>query len=503
MTSIEQDNILQLDRFKHNPPHPSYISGFIDGDGCIFIRKIRDGYVSGLHIAQSRTNILQIIRYYFGGSITTTSSRNSKITDDLDNDENISKHNKRNQFNLNILNNEYSILLNYLKNHLIVKEEQFQSLCDFSKYVNLQNNEEKEQLYLRCSELNKQKRLNEIYLSRLNSEYISGLFDAEGCVFIKKDLKSCNISISQKNHPLLLTAITKYLNYGKVYGYSFVIYKKEDCLKFIELVKQYIIVKYNQIIAFEKFLNTNVFDTKTEIYKICNQEKHMSEIFTNLNKNNMGKDRYLEQIQMIELKNKLIKELERRQVYKEKSEKMKGEGNHNYGKTFSEETKKKMSCSIRDSKCGVSDEIILDVRKLIKEGCTNVKIQELLNLPRHTVSRIKNNIIVCRNEEKVVKETLTQEQLNISKRKITVHEIFTVVDKFTKNVKPREILEVLVKEREKNNIPNNLTIDIIKNIKRNLNENKTILYKCELTSKQQGYFNSLLNKYLHMHQERL
>ena len=105
MTSIEQDNILQLNRFKHNPPHPSYISGFIDGDGCIFIRKTKDGYVSGVHIAQSRTNILQIIRYHFGGSITTISSRNSKIIDDLDNDENISKHNKRNQFNLNILNN--------------------------------------------------------------------------------------------------------------------------------------------------------------------------------------------------------------------------------------------------------------------------------------------------------------------------------------------------------------------------------------------------------------
>jgi hypothetical protein len=402
---------------------------------------------------------------------------------------------------LNILNNEYSILLNYLKNHIIVKEEQFQSLCEFSKYVNLQNNEEKKQLYLRCSELNKQKCLNEIYLSRLNNEYISGLFDAEGCVYIQKNLKKWRLSISQKNYPLLLTAITKYLNYGTISEYSFVIYKKEDCLKFIELIKENIIVKYNQIIAFEKFLNTSDINTRTEIYKICNQEKHMTEIFTNLNKNNIGKDRYLEHIQIMELKNKVIKEISRKQVYKEKSEKMKGEGNHNYGNSFSEETKKKMSCSIRDAKGGVSDEIILDVRKLIEKGYTNVKIQELLNLPRHTVSRIKNNIIVCRNEEKLIRESLTQEQLNISKRKITVHEIFTVVDKFTKKVKPKEILEFLVKEREKNNIPNNLTIDIIKNIKRHLNENKTILYRSELTSKQHEYFNSLLNKYLQIHQE--
>jgi hypothetical protein len=452
MISIEQDNILQLNRFNKNPPHPSYISGFIDGDGCIFIRKTKDGYVSGIHIAQSRTNILQIIRYHFGGSITTTSSRNSKIIDDLDNDENISKYNKRNQFNLNILNNEYNILLNYLKNHLIVKEEQFQSLCEFSKYVNLQNNEEKKQLYLRCSELNKQKCLNEIYLSRLNNEYISGIFDAEGCVYIQKDLKKVRLSISQKNHPLLLIAIIKYLNYGKISGYNFVIYKKEDCLKFIELVKEHIIVKYNQIIAFEKFLNTTDINTKTEIYKICNQEKHTTEIFTNLNKNNIGKDRYLEQMKYIDFKKIAMKELERKQVYKEKSEKMTGEGNHNYGKSFSEETKKKMSDSIRDAKGGVSDETILNVRKLIEEGYTNVQIQELLNLPRHTVSRIKNNNIVCRDEAKVIKKSVTQEQLNISKRKITVHEIFTVVDKFTKKISPKEILEILVKEREKNNI---------------------------------------------------
>ena len=42
--SITEDNKRQLNRFKNNPPHPSYIAGFIDGDGCIFIRKIIDGY---------------------------------------------------------------------------------------------------------------------------------------------------------------------------------------------------------------------------------------------------------------------------------------------------------------------------------------------------------------------------------------------------------------------------------------------------------------------------
>ena len=78
-TSIEKDNEIQLNRFKLEPPCSSYIAGLIDGDGCIFIRKIADGYQSGICISQCRTNILQIIRYHFGGSITTTASRNNKV----------------------------------------------------------------------------------------------------------------------------------------------------------------------------------------------------------------------------------------------------------------------------------------------------------------------------------------------------------------------------------------------------------------------------------------
>jgi hypothetical protein len=38
---IELDNEKHLSRFKLAPPSPSYIAGFIDGDGCIFIRKIK------------------------------------------------------------------------------------------------------------------------------------------------------------------------------------------------------------------------------------------------------------------------------------------------------------------------------------------------------------------------------------------------------------------------------------------------------------------------------
>jgi hypothetical protein len=406
MTNIQEDNQKHINRFKNATPSASYIAGFIDGDGCIFIRKIADGYQSGFTITQCRTNILQIIRYHFGGSITTSSNRNDKTINIMD-DDYYYKYNIRNEYNLIIRNNEYQLLLDYLHNSFIIKENQYQCLYNFNKLANIPNkNEEKEELYLTCSNYNKKCNLNEIYFNRLNIEYISGLFDAEGCIYIDKTLKKIEINISQKNHPEILFKIINFLGFGKTDNYSFIIYNKTDCLKFIKLVKEYLIVKYNQAEAFETFILTNDTLIKQKMYEICNKEKHEIEIFNELNQNDMGKEGYFELLKFKEMKKQICKEIHIKQVYLEKSEKMKGKGNHNYGKTFSEETKKKMSISIRESKGGVTDETIQNVRNLIEDGYKNIEIQKLLNLSRDIVSKIKNGKIVCRYEEK--KEKIRQ-----------------------------------------------------------------------------------------------
>jgi len=492
---MEEDNEKLLNRFKNNPPSASYIAGFIDGDGCIFIRKIKDGYQSGFTITQCRTNILQILRYHFGGSITSSTNRNDKIKDTMNDENNFYyKYNVRNQYNLLIRNNEYQILLYYLKDSFIIKEKQYQSLYEFNKLSNLTNkNQEKEDLFVTCSLYNKYLDLNEIYLSRLNNEYISGLFDAEGCIYIDKELSKFRISISQKNHPKILDEISKFLNMGKVMKYVFILYKKEECLKFIQLIKNNIIVKYNQAIAFETFLQTESAVVKEEMYKICNEEKHKIEYFTDLNQSDKGKHGFFETLKLRAIKVSICKEINLKQVYKEKSEKMKGEGNHNYGKQFSEETKRKMSESIRDAKGSVSDEIIQEVRKFINEKKTNIEIQKLLNLPRHTVTRIKNGHVICRFEKKEDKKTMSQEETNISKRKVTTQEILFIIDKIIEDWKPMKILDYLFEEREKNNKENNLTIDIIKNIKRNVSANKIPIYKSEVDNDTYNkYFNIIL-----------
>jgi len=493
-TMIIEDNKRLLQRFIPNSPHPSYIAGLIDGDGCIFIRKIADGYQSGFTITQCRTNILQIIRYHFGGSITSSENRNNKSINVM-NKEEYYKYNIRNQYNLLIRSNEYQILLNYLRISFIIKEKQYQCLYDFNKIANLQNIYKKEELYLKCKGLNKKCNIDNILFSRLNIEYISGLFDAEGCIFINKNLKNINLNISQKNHPLILTEIAKFLGFGKVYKYRYEIHKKTDCLKFIQLVKEYLIVKYNQALAFETFLITDDKNIKEQMYAICNREKHEIEVFNDLNQNDNGKEGYLEMNKIISLKEQLFKEIHLKQVYREKSEKMTGEGNHNYGKKFTEATKKKMSNSIRDAKGGVSDETIIKVRDLIKEGHQLVKIQDILNLPKHTVSRIKNGEIICRNEEKKEKQPLTQEEINLSKRKILTDEIIIVIERLNEKWKPTRILEYLIDRRNRNNVQNCLTIDIIKNIKRNLTNGKTVIYESELSTEKYDYYLKIINDF--------
>jgi hypothetical protein len=490
--TIESDNQLHLDRFTYNPPHPSYIAGFIDGDGCIFIRKITDGYQSGFSITQCRTNILQIIRYHFGGSITSSSNRNDKTINLMDdNNEYYHKYNIRNQYNLLIRNNEYQALLYYLQNSFIIKENHYKYLYEFNKLANLPNKyEEKEELYLKCSNLNKSCELDEIYLTRLNIEYIAGLFDAEGCIYIKNNSFSFSISISQKNHPKILHEIVKFLGFGKVYKYKYEIYKKDDCLKFIQLIIPHLIVKFNQANAFQIFLNTRNISIKEIMYKICNSEKHEIELFTDLNQNEKRKEGYLETLRLKNLKEQVCKEIHNKQVYKDKSEKMTGEGNHNYGKTFSEETKKKMSVSIRDAKGGVCDEVIINVRDLLKKGHKNIDIQKSLNLPRHTITRIKNGELVCRNEEKKEKKSLTQEEVNLSKRKINADDIIFVIEKFIEKWKPIKILDYLIEQNK-----NNITIDIIKNIKRNLQNGKSVIYESELSKERFKYYLNLLKQF--------
>jgi hypothetical protein len=287
MCSIQEDNQKHLNRFKNVRPNPSYIAGFIDGDGCIFIRKIKDGYQSGISISQSRTNILQIIRFHFGGSITSSINRNSYKNDDT----HVNNLTKRNQYNLMIRSNQYNNILDYIKESIVLKEPQIKCLLDFSKLCNkMHKNDEKEKLYEICKEFNnKDRKFDDYNFIKLNIEYIAGLFDAEGCIYIcKSKFSKIYVKLTQKNHPAILYKIKDLLGYGNVYdNNNFKIESKQNCIDFLNKILPHLIVKYNQAEAFIKFVNTKDNNIKQELYSICNKEKHEVEEFYDLNSSSL------------------------------------------------------------------------------------------------------------------------------------------------------------------------------------------------------------------------
>ena len=478
---MDLDNEYHVLRFAKEPPHPSYISGFIDGDGCIYIRKLKNGYQSGINIAQSRTNILQVLQYHFGGTIICCSNRCSNTTDVMESSGGYYyKFNKRNQYSLRISSNEYEMILNYIQNHVVIKQKQHDYLCQMYKLVDIPNKtEEKDVLFESCFALNKKTILDEVNLSKINIEYIAGLFDAEGCIYINKNnYNSFYISISQKNHKRVLQYIVEFMNYGALKGESYyIIYGIENCLHFLHQVKSHLIVKYNQAVAFEIFLTTQDFSKKEEMYRICNAEKHQNEIYNpELTPMDDKKKMFLAKVRHQNAKEEVFREIRRIGVYKDKSENMKGQSNHNYGKAFSEETKQKMSISIRDAKGGISDENILLVRQLLSKGKRIVDIQTQLGIARDIVSKIKNGNLICRTEVKQEKRKTTLQERNMQKRKITVDEMITVIDKVIQGVKPITILE----EFEKVNPVTTITIDVIKNLKRGMGQNKIPFYENEV-----------------------
>jgi hypothetical protein len=119
-----------------------------------------------------------------------------------------------------------------------------------------------------------------------------------------------------------------------------------------------------------------------------------------------------------------------------------------------------------------------------------------LELSKHVVSRIKNGLIVCRTEEREERPDLSQEEINIRRRKITLPEMLVVVDKSVAGEKPGKILELLDAQRLKEGKKNDLTLDIIKNIKRNLQQNKLPFYKSELDAEKYEYYERLVKGFV-------
>jgi hypothetical protein len=468
---IMNDNNIHFQKFKNHIPNESYIAGFIDGDGCIFIRKINDGFQSGIQISQSRTNVLLILQYYFGGIIRQNHIKktNESLT-------------QRNQYVLNIRSNEYESILNYIYHHIIIKSTQIKALKQISTYVNkIGVNHHKEQYYNLCSTSNKEKTFDEEQLVKINIEYIAGLFDAEGCLYINKNkISKYRISISQKSYPKVLESIKQYLGFGYTNDNRYLIYSKEHCLKFINLIENNLIVKYNQSQYFKKYLETDDVDIKLEMYNKCNYEKHVNENFNyEMYPNLINKNLYNYYNNIIKIRKICLLKIETNNLL----EKLKPINLETEIETETEieiEIDTETEKIVKQKRNKITDDIILKVRELLNSGKKNIEIEKELNLGRHIISKIKNNILVLKNETKRNNIKKTQEQQNVERRKINIQIMLKVIDKLFEFKLPSVILSEILNETI--NEKCNLTIDIIKNIKRKIKDKIIPFYEFEISS---------------------
>lgn len=519
---IHDDNIYHFKRFKEINLDKSYISGFFDGDGCIYIREqIEHTYTTGFSISQCRTNILNIIKYHYGGTIIAE-HRNKDINKNIIENNNLYKiKQQRNLFCYNNSQPSYRFLLNDIKDHIICKSIQANSLYDFQKYVHHTFEENKEILYQNVKDANSRIIKPDYDISKLNIQYIAGLFDAEGYMYITKLKKNNHYSggmylkLTQKNHPKILYAIRDFMNYGNVSNDIYYYIDTFDLIyDFLNQILPYTIVKYNQILAtltyiessklmIHKKYNDNVHQIRDLCYKIINKEKHLSEDDKNIF--DFGNQKFTEKEENEKKQKEKIHKEYIKDIYKQKSENMKGEKNHNYGIEKSIEIKHKMSISHKKNKQSISDEIILEIRKDFKNNMKNVDIEKKYNLSRDQVYKIKKGIIGTNEElnsleyyENVKnKKTMTKEEQAISKRKVNVEEIFFILEEYlqkkskvSKSDGPKAILEKIIKKREEDKNSSEIKLNSILNV---IN-GKTVIYQYEVTEEKYIYYQELVQK---------
>ena len=414
--TIEDDNIELFDKFFMEDLNPSYLGGLIDGDGYVYMIG-KNGYTSGVSITQCRTNILRILQHHFGGLIYKDKSND--LVNEVNEDGTYSRLNRRRIYSHVCRGIMKKYFVDELKKGIILKENQIDILIQLREYENRPNfHTEKLELFEKMRSWN-QKMEKPIYnFDKMNIHYIAGLFDAEGFCYLSKSTKtgkysrSVYMKITQKNHPDVIDSMVGYLGFGKNDGgYIYVVSGMEETMRFIEMILPHLIVKKNEVMILKNYIETknytdvHGYDEKIGNYRhylayLMSKEKHENEEYDPEN----DEESYIRFIEKVEAEKEMeehYREERKIEVYREKSEKMMGEGNHNYGKDLSDETKQKMAIGIASAKretSSLSDEKIELIRQMRKDNMTQQEIieefeKEGRSLNRDTIRKVENGSI--------------------------------------------------------------------------------------------------------------
>ena len=242
-----------------------YLTGFFDGDGCILVEKLKDdGFTLRIKFCQSNEDWINKIKRYYPILKKSGGQR---------------EDNCRNEYQLRAAGKQIEPLLDDLLKYSILKYEQLLQAKQFIKLINVKNKtKEKQDIYMKLKIL-KQESKNKPY-ERLSTQYVAGLFDAEGSIGIYNG--SLRVKLTQKSDTIILEKIAEmYENTNKIENYAVCFYG-ENSLKFLTDIKPYCIYKTTQInttIDYIETLNKPLTDDikqlRDDSIRILSNEKHV------------------------------------------------------------------------------------------------------------------------------------------------------------------------------------------------------------------------------------
>lgn len=394
-------NILDTNDYFNVELSASYLGGLFDGDGSFFIYKSKkdNGYSLSINFFQNVVNILKILQINFGGYIYKQNK----------------KENQRQQYCWKI-NGIYSKkIIDKLVTGCIIKKDQALYAQEFLTLINTNNTDRKLELYNNIRACNArivdEEKRNKPY-DNINIDYITGIFDAEGCVLINKSYNKHYIKITQKNDVKILEYIKNYVKMGKVDEYVWISYHK-DIINFAKDMFKISIIKKKQLHAYIKYLETmnkkfvgNKTIIRENCYDIIQNEKHTSieleeeiiGICNDIASTDNKKDNIFEKSiehQMYNERLKIQRKLHKQQnietkEIKEISENTKTSNEDVLKFSFSEEHRKKIAMANMKNRRLLSDDKIREVLSLLKNKKPRKDIASDFNVSRQMIDDIAN-----------------------------------------------------------------------------------------------------------------
>ena len=446
----------EINKWRNKNLHPAYIAGFLDGDGTVaFNVGSNTSYIS---VTQCDIRPLLSLQRMFGGTIRLCISKRSsrerikyvytlfKYTEPLlkiMKDYSIMKM-KRSNYSYSQLFDTHSEKDNY--NDIVTKIKNYQS--DYTP-------------------------INETdYRNRLTNEYISGLFDAEGYVYLshKETYIESHITLTQRSNHTVLKEIGEVLGYGKANTYRYNEYSKENQLDFIRRILASAIVKKEQLEIVSNVIMNPLQERneyKSEVL-LHNQYKYReyrisSEVLAKLNKDGKQKETGGQRPNRIK---PIVQKIKQVRCTK--------------GVAMPMEHRAAIALHTTLQRKKMEDTFIDTVREQLKTK-TQAEVCRDMNLKRHVVYNIAKRVTVKTEEvtldykreqvekKQFRKEHLTKEaiieQAAISKRKLSLETMVKIIEWIREpNATPTSVYDRMESEVKLKNMKKDFTIDSIKGV---------------------------------------